>query len=78
MKGGYAVAPVMGSKSTYLRGGFGGFEGRALRKGDMIAIVEAADHSTGNAIEADEARRWPFAESEPHHDYQYVYRSTEN
>ena len=54
VKGGYAVAPVMGSKSTYLRGGFGGFEGRALRKGDMIAIGEAADHSPGNAIEADD------------------------
>ena len=36
--GGYEVEPVMDSKSTYLRGGFGGFQGRALRKDDMIAI----------------------------------------
>jgi antagonist of KipI len=43
VKGGYGVLPVMGSKSTYLRGGFGGFEGRALRKGDIIEIGEAPD-----------------------------------
>jgi antagonist of KipI len=38
--GGFRVAPVMGSKSTYLRAGFGGFEGRALRKGDLLQIGE--------------------------------------
>jgi antagonist of KipI len=38
IRGGYDVAPVMDSKSTYLRGAFGGFHGRALRKDDMIAI----------------------------------------
>ena len=31
----------MDSKSTYLRGGFGGFQGRALRKDDMIAIGQS-------------------------------------
>jgi len=36
--GGFAVEPVMGSRSTYLRAGFGGFEGRALRKGDRLPI----------------------------------------
>jgi biotin-dependent carboxylase-like uncharacterized protein len=36
--GGFAVAPVMGSRSTYLRAGFGGFEGRALRKGDLLEV----------------------------------------
>jgi biotin-dependent carboxylase-like uncharacterized protein len=34
--GGFDVAPVLGSRSTYLRGGFGGFEGRALRRGDVL------------------------------------------
>lgn len=34
--GGFDVAPVMGSRSTYLRGGFGGLDGRALRKGDTL------------------------------------------
>lgn len=34
--GGYDVPEVMGSKSTYLRGGLGGYEGRALQKGDLV------------------------------------------
>ncbi len=44
VRGGFDVAPVMGSRSTYVRGGFGGFEGRALRKGDVLRVagVQAA------------------------------------
>lgn len=34
--GGIDVPPVMGSKSTFLRGGFGGYRGRALKKGDLL------------------------------------------
>lgn len=41
VRGGFAVEPVMGSRSTYVRGGFGGFEGRALRKGDVLNFAEA-------------------------------------
>ena len=40
--GGIDVPVVMGSKSTYLRGGFGGIEGRALRGGDIIPIGQPA------------------------------------
>lgn len=36
--GGIQVPVVMGSRSTYLRGRLGGFEGRALRAGDEIPI----------------------------------------
>ena len=36
--GGFAVEPVMGSRSTYLRAGFGGYKGRALRKGDVLDV----------------------------------------
>lgn len=36
--GGIATAPVLGSRSTDLRGGFGGFDGRALRAGDDLPI----------------------------------------
>jgi biotin-dependent carboxylase-like uncharacterized protein len=36
--GGYALEPVMGSESTYLRGRFGGLQGRALAKGDAIGL----------------------------------------
>jgi len=34
--GGVAVAPVLGSRSTYLRAGFGGLHGRALHAGDVL------------------------------------------
>lgn len=34
--GGIAVEPILGSRSTYLRGSIGGFLGRALRSGDVI------------------------------------------
>ena len=36
--GGLDVPPVMGSRSTFIRGGFGGIEGRALRKGDVLRV----------------------------------------
>ncbi|HWA85058.1 MAG TPA: biotin-dependent carboxyltransferase family protein [Opitutus sp.] len=36
--GGIDVERVLGSGSTYLRGGFGGVEGRALRAGDVLRI----------------------------------------
>ncbi|PLT30757.1 biotin-dependent carboxyltransferase family protein [Peribacillus deserti] len=34
--GGFSVPDVMGSKSTYLRAGIGGFEGRSLNTGDEV------------------------------------------
>lgn len=36
--GGFDLPVVMNSRSTYLRAGLGGFEGRALRAGDRIAL----------------------------------------
>jgi antagonist of KipI len=36
--GGIDAPLVLGSRSTYVRGGFGGFQGRRLRKGDVIAV----------------------------------------
>jgi antagonist of KipI len=42
--GGFAIEPVLGSCSTYLPGRFGGFEGRALRHGDLLPL--AGDVST--------------------------------
>lgn len=38
VRAGFAVPPVMGSRSTYVRGGFGGLQGRALRKGDVLEV----------------------------------------
>ncbi len=37
--GGIDVESVMGGRGTFLPGGFGGFEGRALRDGDVIRSV---------------------------------------
>jgi antagonist of KipI len=34
--GGFSVPPVLGSRSTYLPGGFGGYSGRQLRAGDTL------------------------------------------
>lgn len=36
--GGIVVTPVLGSRSTYLRGRFGGLEGRALAEGDVLPV----------------------------------------
>ena len=40
--GGIALAPVLGSRSTYLPARFGGWQGRALRAGDSLPLVENA------------------------------------
>jgi biotin-dependent carboxylase-like uncharacterized protein len=47
--GGFAVPAVMGSRSTYLRAGFGGLQGRALRKGDHLPIAPDALGAAGQA-----------------------------
>jgi antagonist of KipI len=36
LAGGVGAPVVMGSRSTYLRGGFGGYGGRALKRGDVL------------------------------------------
>ena len=46
--GGFDIAPVMQSQSTYLRSGFGGLEGRALRKGDRIPLLRRLELETGS------------------------------
>ena len=40
LAGGIDVPLVMGSKSTYVRGGFGGYQGRRLRGGDVLECGE--------------------------------------
>jgi allophanate hydrolase len=41
VEGGFAVAPVLGSASTYVRAGIGGLEGRALLCGDFLSLTIA-------------------------------------
>jgi len=38
--GGIATVPVLGSRSTYLPARFGGLEGRMLRAGDVLPLIE--------------------------------------
>lgn len=42
--GGIDVPIVLGSRSTFIRGDFGGFEGRALKAGDAISVRESGQH----------------------------------
>lgn len=59
--GGIAVPPVLGSRSTDLRGGFGGLDGRALRKGDALPLGDACVAGT-------QAPRIPSWWIDPHAD----------
>ena len=49
--GGIAVPEVMGSRATHVKAGLGGHEGRALRKGDVVALAVAAHRSAEPAQE---------------------------
>src|SRR5437879_5611945 len=42
VEGGIAVEPFLGSASTHVLSGLGGFEGRALRKGDRLELGAAS------------------------------------
>src|SRR5712672_3991853 len=42
VEGGFDIPPVLGSVSTYLRGGFGGWQGRALVAGDRLPLCRSA------------------------------------
>jgi 5-oxoprolinase (ATP-hydrolysing) subunit C len=51
--GGVDVPSVMGSRSTDLKGAFGGFEGRGLRRGDSVKVSanqRAANRSIGLGV----------------------------
>ncbi len=53
--GGIQVPPVMGSAATFLRGGYGGFEGRALKAGDQLPVADL--DGTHDAIRPRPVRR---------------------
>lgn len=53
--GGLAVPSVLGSASTHLAGGFGGFHGRALRAGDQLGFHTAPPRRVPAAL-SDHAR----------------------
>ncbi|HEV7218743.1 MAG TPA: biotin-dependent carboxyltransferase family protein [Terriglobales bacterium] len=49
VRGGISVKPFLGSASTHLLSGLGGFDGRALRKGDLLDVgVTNAESDTAS------------------------------
>ena len=54
VSGGIEVPSILGSKSTYVRGGFGGYLGRALKAGDVLQCGPAPGHESV-------LRRWAAA-----------------
>jgi biotin-dependent carboxylase-like uncharacterized protein len=54
LAGGIDVPLVLGSRSTQLRGAFGGYQGRALRKGDIVHACRA-DESMRATVLLDDA-----------------------
>jgi antagonist of KipI len=52
ISGGIDVPLVLGSRSTDLRAQFGGFEGRALRDGDVLPLGESTQFSSGSGVVA--------------------------
>ena len=59
--GGIDVPMVMGSRATYLRGGFGGHQGRALATGDTLPVGATATYLFGQA-----GQEWPPSLRPPH------------
>lgn len=58
--GGFDLPPVMGSRATYLRAGFGGLNGDLLRAGSVLPVAAAADAGAN--------RHLPVANSAADHD----------
>ena len=62
--GGIDVPRYLGSRATFVRGGQGGLEGRALKKGDRLSLGPAGDETPGPAVPEGLRRRlderpWP-------------------
>lgn len=47
VEGGFALEPVLGSLSTYVRAGLGGLDGRALCEGDCLPLAKSAPEPRG-------------------------------
>jgi biotin-dependent carboxylase-like uncharacterized protein len=50
VEGGFEAAAVLGSQSTYVRAGLGGFAGRPLRAGDLLPLRQADAKDRGEAL----------------------------
>ncbi|MBI5423209.1 MAG: biotin-dependent carboxyltransferase family protein [Opitutae bacterium] len=56
--GGIDVPLVLGSRTTYRRGGFGGFEGRPLRAGDVLRCGDASEWTRNYLSKAPRFSAW--------------------
>ncbi len=64
--GGITVPPVLGSRSTYLRGRFGGVDGRALVAGDLLPLgdVPPLGRRIAERLARGDAAGWAIGTSE--------------
>ncbi|MFC4767922.1 biotin-dependent carboxyltransferase family protein [Effusibacillus consociatus] len=53
--GGFDIPQVMGSRSTYLRAGIGGFQGRALKDGDVLNLRTPSEQANRRMRQFSEA-----------------------
>lgn len=61
-KSGFNLPEIMGSKSTYLRGNLGGYEGRKLKSGDVLEISEKVFRKNYNLKSLDKKNRPDFSQ----------------
>jgi biotin-dependent carboxylase-like uncharacterized protein len=47
VQGGFALPAVLGSRSTYARAGLGGIDGRGIRAGDRLPVMQGDAHPDG-------------------------------
>ncbi len=62
VSGGIALPPFLGSQATYLPGGFGGLDGRALRAGDRLPLGAAIMRNPAQSA----GRVWPVERRPPY------------
>jgi biotin-dependent carboxylase-like uncharacterized protein len=72
VEGGFDIAPMLGSRSTYLRGALGGWHGRALIAGDRLPLARNAagerDECRLDGLDLDPPARFRVILG-PQHDY---------
>jgi len=64
VQGGFAVPALLGSRSTYLPGGFGGFAGRRLRAGDRLPVGVLRRGGSTHDVVVPETLAWEDEEME--------------
>ncbi|MBL8718196.1 MAG: allophanate hydrolase subunit 2 family protein [Myxococcales bacterium] len=73
VEGGFAVPEVLGSRATLPNAGLGGFEGRALRKGDVLPLVSPSPFTAGaSTVELVVDERIAFASELPFSPIEFV------